>query len=59
METKDTIFVVVFTVELLFRAVLERKGFISDLANAFDTILVILGCSAKLSIKVLGFKPNA
>ncbi|CAK8998021.1 unnamed protein product [Durusdinium trenchii] len=51
-QTLDTIFVVVFTVELLFRAVLERKGFISDLANAFDTILVILGW---LALTISGF----
>jgi len=44
----DLCFVFVFTLELLFRLLVEKGSFISDFANAFDTVLVVLGWLAWL-----------
>lgn len=51
LAAQDLCFVFVFTLELLFRLFIEKGSFISDFANAFDTVLVVLGCLASTRLR--------
>ena len=43
LKTEDGIFVFVFLAELLMRIGIERKNFMYDAANWFDSVLVVAG----------------
>jgi len=43
LRTIDSVFVFVFAVELIIRVVLDRRGFVRDVANWFDGFIVVAG----------------
>ncbi|CAE7714112.1 unnamed protein product [Symbiodinium sp. CCMP2592] len=43
LRTIDSVFVFVFAVELIIRVVLDRQGFVRDVANWFDGFIVVAG----------------
>ena len=43
MPAKDGVFVFVFLAELLMRIGIERRKFVYDAANWFDSVLVVAG----------------
>lgn len=43
LRTTDSVFVFVFAVELIIRVMLDRRGFVRDVANWFDGFIVVAG----------------
>ncbi|CAE7730409.1 unnamed protein product, partial [Symbiodinium sp. CCMP2456] len=43
LRTTDSVFVFVFAVELIIRVLLDRRGFVRDVANWFDGFIVVAG----------------